>query len=450
MQQNTPTSNPSIERTGENEQAQSGNINIPKPAPETSSTPEAIGQEISQEVQTPEAKSTFFDEFFSTIKGNFEQFTHDFKEQFSDQNGDIDIYKILDAIGLGGLFKKDKKNETQAENTSTTPSQSTNQNAPASAPTSSPKASAPKLEPVKFERPISPTRIPPRPRNAPSGRTFMDAVNFGNMNNKENQRKMEIAILAEIERGNIPSFSRPENMRTITMQGEDGTRVSYRTSPDYLAIGSDSDYVRVPMTPLLAQELSKRFGWGLPTRTMTRQTYSQADIKLPGIGLLTGSEGSSQITEQRNQMQGNAFILRHSSAIDNQLGAQGRQRLMNGQALVAGSKKDVIISRYAIDHPGKLDFDGLYIDGEPIQKNPAHDDLYRDYSHGFRPVDNTISIAYPDGNIVQMEYYKALQDPKIAKILNGAEGVIDATTAYTRGNFPSTSSGQTAQTHLNA
>lgn len=450
MQQNTPTSNPSIENTGENEQAPSGNINIPKPTPETSSTPEAIGQEISQEVQTPEAKSTFFDEFFTTIKENFEQFTHDFKEQFSDQNGDIDIYKILDAIGLGGLFKKDKKNETQTENTSTNPSQSTSQNTPASSPTSSPKAPSPKLAPVKFERPISPTRIPPRPSNAPGGSTFMDAVNFGNMNNKENQRRMEIAILAEIERGNIPSFSRPENMKTVTMQGADGTRVSYRTSPDYLAVGSDSDYVRVPMTPLLAQELSRRFGWGLPTRTMTRQTYSQADIQLPGIGLLTGKEGSEQLTEQRNQMQGNAFILRHSSAIDNQLGAQGKQKLRNGEVLVAGSKKDVIISRYAIEHPGKLDFDGLYIDGKPIQQNPAHEDTYRDYSHGFRPVDRTISIAYPDGNVVQMDYYKALQDPKIAKILNGAEGVIDATKAYTRSNFPPASSRQATQSKLNA
>lgn len=268
--------------------------------------------------------------------------------------------------------------------------------------------------------------LPERPSDALTGSQFIQQMEkLGNMNSKTNQAKMEKLIEAEIAKGNLPSFCRPENMKTLAIEGKDGTRVEFKAALDYLAIGSDQDYVRIPITPVLAQTLSEKYGWGMPTRPMAHAIHDLADIKLTGVGLVNDEE-------DQLHMQGNAFIQRHNREINKQLGAEGLQRLKSGKALVAGHKKDVIISRYVIDHPnGAMDYSGLYIDGKnPIQDNPAHEWSYRDYSHGFRPIAGNVVIAYPDGRTETRKYYDAIKDEKIAKILNGAEGSFDAYQAY--------------------
>lgn len=275
-------------------------------------------------------------------------------------------------------------------------------------------------------------KIPERPANALTGSQFIATNDFGDMNSKENQYKMEQAMLAEIAKGNIPSFCRPENMKTLAMKAN-GITVQYKAGLDYMAIGSDNDFVRVPMTPILAQALSEKYGWGLPTRDMTRAIYASSDIKLSGIGYITAPKGTAEHYKQQLKMQGNEYIVRHTADINKQLGEEGLRRLRGGKGLVAGHKKDVIISRYAVDNPDSLDFDGLYINGAPIQHNPAHESTYRDYSHGFRPIDGNVTVIDINGKAVTMPYYQALKDPRIASVLNGAEGAIDADKAYQKG-----------------
>ncbi|MGL5830551.1 MAG: hypothetical protein ACRCZE_00185 [Candidatus Altimarinota bacterium] len=268
--------------------------------------------------------------------------------------------------------------------------------------------------------------LPERSPDAPTGTEFMRQMQkLGNMNFKGTQARMEKLVEEEIAKGNVPSFCRPENMKTIDLKGADGTTVKFQTTVDYLAIGSDNDYVRVPITPILAQHLSEKYGWGLPTRTMAHSIHDQADIQLTGIGLVNSDE-------DQEQMQGIGFIQKHNQKIEKQLGPDGLARLRSGKALVAGHKKDVIISRYVIDNPnGAMDYSGLYVNGRtPVQDTPAHEWTYRDYSHGFRPIGGNVIIAHPDGRTETMKYYDAIKDKKIAKILNGAEGAFNAYQAY--------------------
>ncbi len=410
----TPDQAPQFEFQGNADRPAQIELTPKSPEKKTDSL-ESIGQKVKAEFQTPEQQNIITSEFSAAFTKNLDKFSESFRQTFCNAEGQIDLKKIL------GLFGLDKILGNQIDDLGKVkPIKSTVQ--------------SPDLPPLtrnfEFETATS-GKLPARPSDAPSGSEFMQRVNFGNMNDKSNQYKMEQAILAEIERGNVPSFSRPENMKTLTMK-KGGITVNYKAGLDYLAVGSDDDFVRVPMTPLLAQTLSAKYGWGLPTREMTRNIYSNADIKLTGQGYITAPPGTAEQREQQLKMQGNEYIIRHNTDINKQLGPQGLDRLLSGQALVAGEKKDVIVSAYAVSHPGSLDFDGLYQNGRPIQRNPAHKDTYRDYSHGFRPIGGNVVVAYPDGTTVSMKYYDALKDPQIATVLNGAEGAIDAYSAYNK------------------
>lgn len=222
----------------------------------------------------------------------------------------------------------------------------------------------------------------------------------------------ERAILAQIEAGNIPDFMR--RFKTITVTDSAGNRAELKVMPDYLAIGSDDDFVRVPVTPLLAKALADRYGLALPTRKLVDHIYQQAEVRLAGRGLV-------QTKQDQNYMQGNGFYLKHNDLIERQLGGRGQG------ALVAGHKKDIIVSRYAETHPGGLDLYGLFdANGNPIQKDPAHENTYVDYSHGVRFISQEVIV-----NGRPMRYDDVLSDPQLAGLLS-YEGPVHAERVYER------------------
>ncbi len=369
-----------------------------------------ITEVVKSEFKSDEAKAVLAKQMEELLVKGAKDFSPEFRKKYFDEKGQPRLDQIMAMVGLdqtlAGQFDADGKLRGDIKDGS--------------------------YQPVIEIGPAASGKIPERPTNALTGSQFIAANDFGDMNSKENQYKMEQAMLAEIAKGNIPSFCRPENMKTMAMKAN-GITVQYKAGLDYMAIGSDHDFVRVPMTPILAQALSEKYGWGLPTRDMTRAIYANSDIKLSGVGYITAPKGSAENLEQQTKMQGNEYIARHTADINKQLGEAGLSRLREGKSLVAGHKKDVIISRYAIDHPDSLDFDGLYINGAPIQQNPAHESTYRDYSHGFRPIDGNVTVIDADGKAVTMPYYQALKNPRIASVLNGAEGAIDADKAYQKG-----------------
>src|SRR5205085_11592621 len=116
------------------------------------------------------------------------------------------------------------------------------------APTTAPATTAAKPQAANAQ-------IPARSRDAVRGHTFAKSIE--NLPAKDREE----AILREISRGNLPDFER----KFVTIRVKDGNHVAqYQVIPDYLAVGSDEDFVRMPMTPMTAQKLADLFGCALP------------------------------------------------------------------------------------------------------------------------------------------------------------------------------------------
>lgn len=274
-------------------------------------------------------------------------------------------------------------------------------------------------------------QIPERPKDALSGSQFMialmeDPVMKADPDCKKPETRMyrEMKILEQIRAGNIPDFLR--NLKEVEL-GEGNTKIKVRVMPDYLSIGDNDDFIRIPMSPLLARQIALSYHMELPTIGIVEETYQQADIQLDAPILPAGPHQES-----------NQWYLDHNTAVNRALAMAGDERssaVVPNSLLLAGHKKDVVYSRYLESHTDSLDFYGLYFHGEPIQTSPAHPDTYADYSHGFRPVSGTVTIEtreeYKDKNgqtktrtvdRKEMSYSEALGNPAYASILNGHKG----------------------------
>lgn len=210
----------------------------------------------------------------------------------------------------------------------------------------------------------------------------------------------EAAIVAEIIKGNIPEFQRKFCQVTAKANGHECV---YEVMPDYLAVGSDQDFVRMPMTPGSAKQIADAFGCTLPTRKMVNDIYAAAEVKLE----------PKPLTEQREAVR---TFVQHNATVEEQ--RAGKKLGL----LVAGDKKDVVISNKLKEKPNKVAIYGWHKpDGKPIQPlYTGHGDFYADYSHGIRLVKKTVIV---DGREMSVE--QVLKDPTFSALLSD-EGPIDA------------------------
>jgi hypothetical protein len=236
--------------------------------------------------------------------------------------------------------------------------------------------------------------IPPRPGKALGGKAFAETIA------DLPPKAREAAIVQEITRGNIPDYQR--TFRTIHVKA-DGHECSYNVMPDYLAIGSDEDFVRMPMTPASAKAIADAFGCTLPTRKMVDDIYRQADLKLE----------PQPLTEQREAVR---TFVQHNDIVEDQ--RKGKQLGL----LTAGDKKDVVISNKLKEKPNKVAIYGWHkLDGKPIQPlYTGHGDFYADYSHGIRLIRRQVTV---DGK--PRDIGEVLKDPALCVLLSD-EGPIDA------------------------
>lgn len=239
--------------------------------------------------------------------------------------------------------------------------------------------------------------IPLRPADAVGGRAFMKSV--ADLPKAER----EVAIKDELLRGNVPGFFRRYIAIHTRAKISDDSEVSatFEVSPDYLSIGSDDDFVRVPVTPMTAQAVADAFGCTLPTRKMVNDIYKQAPIKLAPLPL----------TEDRTAV---TTFLQHNGLIEWQ-----RQGKPLGE-LVAGIKKDVVITNRLKEKPNRVAIYGWHkLDGQPIQPlTIVHVNTYVDYSHGVRLVRKSMRVADEVKTIEAV-----LDDPDLAALLSD-EGTI--------------------------
>ena len=179
--------------------------------------------------------------------------------------------------------------------------------------------------------------------------------------------------------------------------GED--RAVVKVSSDVLAVGPLEDFVRLPLTPVTAQNILNLSGALMTTPWLEHQIWRAAPVKLQPI--------SAAAMKQTNLGANLAQYVEHSRRIDEQLRALN----IKPGALVSGTKKGIVVSNIwsplgdvAGNRRGKVNIAGWYRpppapdvfddhkalgadDRQPIQPNSdAHGDFYVDYSHGVRAV----------------------------------------------------------------
>jgi hypothetical protein len=238
--------------------------------------------------------------------------------------------------------------------------------------------------------------IPARSLEDLSGSQFVHFVS------KMDARDREQAILAEISKGNLPEFLRklvPVRLRGELASGKDFIATIFVT-PDYLAIGSDADFLRIPMNLHTAVAVAQRFGFVLPTRKMVDAIYQQARYHLVPQPLPAGP-----------QMRSTDYYWTHNELIEDQTRAIGAQL----GALISGDKKDVVMSNRLALHLGRIAIYGWHRGaGEPIQPlSTVHGANYADYSHGIRLVSEW---AVVNGKVQSVR--DILHDPSTAAILS--------------------------------
>jgi hypothetical protein len=211
------------------------------------------------------------------------------------------------------------------------------------------------------------------------------------------QQRDSLALQAVVQ-GNIPSFLKRFVAVDVAIKDSATGRLvqaTYFVSPDYLAVGTDNDWARVPLTPMAAQRIADSLGCFLPTRKMVDDIYKAAKVKLEPVPL---------------------FALRDSTPVmyHHHLIIEGQRKGQRG--LVAGIKKDVVISgKVSRDsRPHRVAIYGWHrLDGRSIQPlYTGHVDWYVDYSHGIRLVLRRVRV---EGR--WMDYTEVLSHPLYRRLL---------------------------------
>ena len=225
---------------------------------------------------------------------------------------------------------------------------------------------------------------------------------FAQYISKMDSQDREKAILEEISKGNLPAFLRklvPVRLHSELANGQ-GLTATIFVTPDYLAIGSDSDFLRIPMNLHTAATIAERFGFILPTRKMVDAIYLQSSYHLMPQPLPAGP-----------QMRSTEYYSTHNQMIENQMRAMGAPL----GALISGDKKDVVMSNRLAAYIGRIAIYGWHRGpGQPIQPlSTVHGANYADYSHGVRLISEWALVNGKLQSIRQL-----LQDPATAKVLS--------------------------------
>lgn len=213
-----------------------------------------------------------------------------------------------------------------------------------------------------------------------------------------NWQQRDSLAVKEILAGGIPSFLKrlvPVTATTLDSVTGKLLTVTFYVTPDYLSIGTDADWARLPLTPMAAQKIADSLGFFLPTRKMVDAIYNAATVKLEPIPMFAFRDSTPT-------------MYQHHLIIEGQ--RQGRK------GLIAGIKKDVVISgKLSRDaKPHRVAIYGWHrLDGKPIQPlYTGHVDWYVDYSHGIRLVSRTVKVGKR-----WMDYTDVLKDPMLRRLL---------------------------------
>ncbi|MFY9344907.1 MAG: hypothetical protein WAT39_20610 [Planctomycetota bacterium] len=170
-------------------------------------------------------------------------------------------------------------------------------------------------------------------------------------------------------------------------------------APDYFGLGTDADWLRLPVTPQLAQQFADHLDCVLPTRKLVDAIWSQAAVKVE----------PHPFHPQQHDILSLAVFRASHRAIEVARGTTPQH------ALLAGHKKDVVISALLRDKPNRVVIYGWHHqDGRPIQPLwPGHTTGHVDYSHGVRFIARTMEL---DGARTTID--AVLADPALHVLLS--------------------------------
>ena len=257
-----------------------------------------------------------------------------------------------------------------------------------------------------------------RGENAPDGHAYIQMVQDTGF------WAMEDMTVSQILSGNVPSALKKfrkitytvtirHQSQSITLEGfPDGPvknethkyKVEMWVLPDYLAVGNDQDFVRMPMGPLAAQRVADSLYCSLPTTFLVDRIAEAA-------------EGRIEIFPFRPVGDRNMKPLCFEDS-NNAINALMRSKGLKFGQFVSGLKKDVVLTTRLENEAGFDRHVAIYgwhhPDGHPQQPLfIRHGNFYSDYSHGIRLIYRTIKI---DGK--EYDLRKVLEDPFMFRIVS--------------------------------
>jgi hypothetical protein len=213
----------------------------------------------------------------------------------------------------------------------------------------------------------------------------------------------EDEIFKAVTSGNIPEFMRYTVTIKDTFPDASGVKhiIEYEVLPDYLSVGNDADFCRIPMGPGTAERISENFGASMITSKLSDHIYKMAEVRLKPFNYIPSGNANELITK----------FEEHNRQIEKQLAEAGGEHGM----LVAGIKKDVLIPSESEKLKGKVIIYGWHKPGgEPVQPvYKGHSARYVDYSHGIRLINDQVIV---DGKF--RSFREILKDPVLFRIFS--------------------------------
>lgn len=207
----------------------------------------------------------------------------------------------------------------------------------------------------------------------------------------------EAAILIAFSKGFYPiwmgvGYWQPVNI-IATIKSKKYVLTIY-VSPDYFALGDDTDYVRMPASPVTYQLIANKLGAILPSSRLVDYIWASAKYKV----------------EPAPQAHSFKAILDVNDNINLQLAKMGGDPTLG---LVSGDKKDVVVGPNL--NGSKVAIYGWFKkDGSKWQPySTVHSVDYLDYSHGGRFVLRKCSL---NGAVMNIE--DIFTDPELSVLVS--------------------------------
>lgn len=248
--------------------------------------------------------------------------------------------------------------------------------------------------------------LPARQPGAKGARRLFDDIAGLGAGEREHRVESELVL------GNVPKVMR--TLLPIRLDPKDtGVADAYAfATPDYLCLGSDDDFVRIAITMHTVRKVAAAAHAVPPTRQLVDTIYAASPHKITSP-LMTAGAGRPE------------DVLAHHAIIESRLAKDGGRP----GDLVAGCKKDVVITKRMLETPGRTAIYGwMLADGSVVQSlSLIHDERFLDYVQGIRLVDRALLIDGRDVDILDV-----LADQKLAPLVSD-EGHFDLRIVWSRG-----------------